>query len=145
MVKTRVKLKNINDSNELIIKTWLPIGTLYYNENDITSDIDKYFYGTWERVKGFFPFAVDESDPDFSKSNKTGGEKTHTLTVDEMPEHNHPIKFDQASTGGTDWLKSGGGSGGPYSSNGYVENRGKSQPHNNMPPYRTFYAWIRVS
>ena len=141
MVKTRVKLKNINDSNELIIKTWLPIGTLYYNENDITSDIDKYFYGTWERVKGFFPFAVDESDPDFSKSNKTGGEKTHTLSTQELPGMTIVRKSGARGYGNNNMDNIDGWGNFQNSSTGEKTDIG----HNNMPPYRTFYAWIRVS
>ena len=145
MAKKVINLKDTNE-NELITKVWLPVGTLYYNKNDITEDIKKHFCGTWERVKGFFPLAVDESDEDF-KANKTGGEKTHRLTVSEMPKHTHSIstvirgenpgggstrvQTDTYQWGGTGTLTLG--------------TEGGDQPHNNMPPYRTFYAWIRVS
>ena len=43
------------------------------------------FGGTWVRIKDKFLWAIGDSDT----LNSTGGEKTHTLTTDEMPSHNH--------------------------------------------------------
>ncbi|MCW1043450.1 phage baseplate protein, partial [Streptococcus anginosus] len=46
--------------------------------------------GVWERFgNGRVLVCVDEADADFNTANKTGGEKTHTLTIDEMPSHSH--------------------------------------------------------
>lgn len=38
---------------------------------------------------GKVPVGVDDSDTDFATVEKTGGEKTHTLTVDELAKHEH--------------------------------------------------------
>ena len=43
------------------------------------------FGGTWVRIKDKFLWAIGDSDT----LNSTGGEKTHTLTTDEMPSHGH--------------------------------------------------------
>ena len=43
------------------------------------------FGGTWVRIKDKFLWAIGDSDT----LNSTGGEKTHTLTTDEMPSHTH--------------------------------------------------------
>jgi microcystin-dependent protein len=38
---------------------------------------------------GRVPVGYDSGDSDFNANGKTGGAKTHTLTVSEMPSHNH--------------------------------------------------------
>jgi microcystin-dependent protein len=40
-------------------------------------------------LKGKVVFCKNASDADFDTLGETGGEKTHTLTVAEMPSHNH--------------------------------------------------------
>ena len=81
-------------------------------------------------------------------SGKTGGEKTHVLTVDEMPNHRHTVpKFATMQGGGTwDVDKIGGAQ---YNDagvgNGYTEYAGNSKAHNNMPPYIAIYLWRRTA
>ena len=43
------------------------------------------FGGTWTQIKDRFVLAAGDS----YSVNNTGGEKTHTLTKEEMPSHNH--------------------------------------------------------
>lgn len=40
-------------------------------------------------LKGKVPVGYDSSDNDFDTIGETGGEKTHTLTTDEIPSHKH--------------------------------------------------------
>jgi microcystin-dependent protein len=44
---------------------------------------------TWG--SGRVPVGVDTSQTEFNTVEKTGGAKTHTLTVNEMPSHKHSV------------------------------------------------------
>lgn len=66
-----------------------PVGSIYITANATNPSV--LFGGTWEQLKGKFLVGVDSSDTDFETSGKTGGEKTHTLTVDEIPSHTHDM------------------------------------------------------
>lgn len=83
----------------------------------------------------------DFGDPDFDELGDTGGEKTHTLTVDEMPSHNHTQLVNDGATGGILKVRGIGGSTGTISANNTQESGG-DQPHNNMPPYLTVHCLI---
>lgn len=82
------KSVNITPQSIGIFDAIYPVGSIYTSIN--STDPSTLFGGTWERFgKGKVLVGVDEDDSDFSEANKTGGEKTHTLTVDEMPSHTH--------------------------------------------------------
>lgn len=94
--------------------------------------------------EGLVTVGKKASDTDFNEIGKTGGKKTHTLTVDEMPSHNHNVKYNTesgiaaASVLGTDRTASdteGSSSGGDW----YVwtTGAGGGQAHNNLQPYTT--------
>ena len=117
-------------------KLLYPIGSIYMNIQDTNPSV--FFGGTWERIaKGKTLVGVDESDSDFNISSKTGGEKTHKLTVKEIPSHNHTTtptlyKIDSNYTGGNNGFIGYAN----YSGAGEVENNniGGDQPHNNLQP-----------
>lgn len=89
---TKSEVDNLIDSVDVpmdsILNTVYPVGSIYTSVN--STDPSTLFGGTWERFgKGKVLVGVDEDDSDFSEANKTGGEKTHTLTTNEMPSHTH--------------------------------------------------------
>ena len=125
------------------VKLLYPIGSIYMSIQDTNPSV--FFGGTWERIaKGKTLVGVDENDTDFNASSLTGGEKTHTLTVDEMPKHSHKDNGvgepEPIAGGGSGWTKFVGRST-PY----YVDNTGGDQPHNNMQPYYTCYIFVRTA
>ena len=100
----------------------------------------------WEMVsEGKIPIGLDDSDTDFNTIGKTGGEKEHTLTIDEMPEHNHDITIHN-NTGGGQMVAQSNGNGGSVTGQWWViGNKGGNHSHNNMPPYIVMAFWKRIA
>lgn len=140
------------ESNQLFFQTLgsnyildnvYPVGSIYMSVN--STNPANLFGGTWEQIQGRFLFGMNSSYP----AGSTGGEITHALTINEMPEHNHTIYYPNA--------------GGPYghANIGYPKDSGtnmtwcaemcKTAPtgggaaHNNMPPYLSVYIWKRTA
>lgn len=82
-------------------------------------------------IKGRSLVGVDPDDTDFNVVGKTGGEKTHTLTYDEMPSHSHGVTVGYTGSGGAHFYFTNN------SGDGYLEtqNAGNGQAHNNLQPY----------
>ena len=91
-------------------------------------------------LRGRFPLGWNPDDADFSELLKNAGEKTHQLTIAEMPTHSHQ----QGSESLYNHFGGGSSVGGrtyPMGDNGSFQrqntsNAGGNKPHNNMPPYR---------
>lgn len=126
------------------------VGDIIFSTSD--ENPSTIYGGTWVAWgKGQVPVGVDASDSDFNTVEKTGGEKEHTLTVDEMPSHSHI----QTWNGN---IMVGGGSGGESTNGSYLNeggngiypatltnNVGNSHSHNNLQPYITCYMWKRTA
>jgi microcystin-dependent protein len=94
-------------------------------------------------AKGRVAVGKDASQTEFDVLGETGGEKTHTLTVDEMPSHNHPINRTVYAASG-----SGAASADAYAAPPtYTINTGAvggGGAHNNLPPYITLNYIIKA-
>ena len=80
------------------------------------------------------------------KAGSTGGEATHTLTKNEMPNHRHSIWF--PNYGGEQSAEIGypeaGSKNTYYAEASKTADAGGGAAHNNMPPYLAVYVWERV-
>lgn len=99
--------------------------------------------GEWERWgQGKFLVGVDDEDEEFNEPEKTGGEKAHTLTVEEMPAHTHPYVIEgqgiTTASGNKDQELA------PGEEDRETGATGGGQPHNNLPPFITCYFWKRI-
>jgi hypothetical protein len=119
-----------------IIDYLLPVGMIIqlYSHADPN---EMYPGTTWVRVYGAFPWFTDAN----GAIGTTGGERNVTLTVDQIPSHNHGGTYTNAGTVRTHaWIASGG------SAMGYdTVNSGGGAAHNNMPPYIQISAWRRTA
>ena len=106
------------------------------------------------------------SSGDTYSIGSTGGEASHTLTIDEMPTHSHRIQECKGPENGyipaghdansvqvrtdIDGIENQGGvftdrNSGYYFESSFIENTGGSNAHNNMPPYLAINVWKRVA
>jgi microcystin-dependent protein len=121
-----------------------PIGSIYMTISNISPEVS--LGGKWERIKGKCIIGVDEDDSDFVKSGLTGGEKTHQLTLEEMPSHTHKYNAFNKNISTTDVVSGSGivSRENPYTDNTYGANGG-DKAHNNLQPYYTAYIYRRVA
>lgn len=102
-----------------------------------------YGYGTWER------YGVDRvtigAGGEYA-AGSTGGEKEHTLTIAEMPNHNHSVmSTDGQTTSQTFYPVQMVTKTGEFADKNAILQTGGSQPHNNMQPYIGAYKYRRIA
>lgn len=131
-----------------------PVGSIYVSTNS-TSPAE-LFGGTWTQIKDRFLLGASDS----YVNGTTGGEAAHTLTISEMPNHDHTVRttrtesypayWHSTHTGSTDSSKgwaylSTAGSANSGVGSLYVEKVGGGAAHNNMPPYLAVFIWQRTA
>lgn len=121
-------------------------------------------------LQGRTPVGLDGTQTEFSSLGNAGGSKTHTLSVAELPSHNHTGTADSNGAHTHRWQypfsSSEGGDGrvsilgddqpltpvwdipttssGEHSHNLSINNTGSGQPHNNLQPYLTINFIIKA-
>ena len=104
--------------------------------------------GTWVAWgAGRVPVGINSLDSDFDGVEKTGGEKKHVLTINEIPSHYHSARVmadndPSPSYGENNYFKAGADS---QEGGTSTESTGGGLSHNNLQPYITCYMWKRIS
>ena len=140
--------EDITDLREIVLETIYPIGSIYMSLQP-NNPSSLYGFGEWEQITDVFLLASSST----YTAGSTGGESEHTLTVSEMPSHNHRLKTDidndaynvtwpawfEYSDG---WAQEAGETEAPAT---HTTSTGGGQAHNNMPPYLAVYMFKRIS
>ena len=127
-----------------VLKKAYPIGSVYINASNATNPASLLGFGTWSAFgAGKVMVGLDAGDTSFDTAGETGGEKTHTLTVAEMPSHNHSLPTYYFTGEGAYNVS---GSNGTGTAGGAVTGyTGGGDAHNNLQPYIVVYFWKRTA
>jgi microcystin-dependent protein len=135
----------INNTINTLKETTFPIGKIetFFDNNDHSH----YLGFTWERVaSGRTLVGINTADSSFNAIGKTGGAKTHTLTINEMPSHNHKMPIDSFvnSDSQQNTITGGHVSNETEGTNYNTTSTGGGQPHSIMGPYIVVAFWKRI-
>ena len=143
-IATAERMNHIEDGIADLYNAIFPIGQIVIKGDN--EDYSNWLGFTWERTAvGKVLVGIDSTDTDFNTIGKTGGEKTHTLTLQEMPKHTHDLaKYWATEEGGNATMGSNATGKSATKSNG-IGNTGNSEPHNNLQPYQVVAYWKRIA
>ena len=138
----------MNTRSNISFPPWFyPIGTIYETTStdlDTTTKMNAHFGGTWEAYGSGRVLVAKSADTEFDTIGETGGTKTHTLSIAEMPEHVHGLgSYGDPNTGGTYYHKTTRVSN--QFGSGTTLSAGSGNAHNNLQPYIVVYRYRRVS
>jgi len=138
----------ITNSSIISLSDVYPVGSIYINASDGTNPGTLLGFGTWVAFgAGRVPVGIDATQTEFDTAEETGGAKTHTLTISEMPSHTHNLgsKDSTAGDGGAfneEFIEDPADtSNGP---NVTSSSTGGGSAHNNLQPYIVVYMWKRT-
>ena len=130
---------------DYILNLVYPIGSIYITVNSTSPAV--LFGGSWTQLTDTFLYASTTADTSATTAPSGQGEATHTLTVNEMPAHDHDseLRYHHYGAGGSAHNRSTWEEGADNSTNNFMTgSRGGGAAHNNMPPYMKVYMWKRT-
>lgn len=129
-----------------VVNALYPVGALYLSTL-ATNPGTLLGVGTWAAFgAGRALVGLDTGDPDFDTVEETGGSKTHTLTVTEIPSHSHGLQRFPTTTGGSSGFTADTSmSGTPAAVTLVTQASGGGGAHANIQPYIVVYFWKRTA
>lgn len=155
-LKINQEISDIKEQLNGLLDLFYPVGS-YYETSKSNFNPNTEWGGTWRRdTNGYV--TVGCQDPDESgityedndrlliNAGATKGEVNHTLTVDEMPSHNHRLQMRSAGSGDQE-VEDWGAPSVIQTNMGYVYAlaTGGGQAHNNVQPSIGVYRWHRTA
>ena len=132
-----------------------PVGAIYLSV--VNTNPGTLFGGTWEQIEDKFLLSAGTT----YQAGTIGGEASHTLVENELPNITGQVTFHGDGTEGavvsnvsghfstttnkSKYRNGGTMSTGATSKSGLRYSFGSNGAHNNMPPYLTVYMWKRIS
>lgn len=125
-------------------KALYPVGSLYFNATREANPGTLLGFGTWERIaQGKTLIGVDTEDTDFNTAKKTGGSKTQTLSIAQLPQN---LYLDASTNDGSSnkWVREEQGSNW-CNKIAWHRNNASQESVSIMQPYITVYIWERTA
>jgi microcystin-dependent protein len=92
-------------------------------------------------LQGRVPVELDSSQTEFDTLGETGGAKTHTLTVEQIPAHSHDYSVGTGGTSGSTQVDTQT----RFNTSSYTtQNAGGGEAHNNLQPYIVLRYIIKI-
>lgn len=124
------------------LKSAYPVGSVYTSVVN-TNPSTLFGFGTWSAfASGRTLVGVDTGQTEFDTVEETGGAKTHTLTIAEMPAHDHTANLGNIGSGADSLTQAGKNNN--YTTGG-IGSTGGGGSHNNLQPYITVFFWKRTA
>lgn len=140
-----------NYINNMILNAVYPVGSIYMSINSTSPAT--LFGGRWEAISQGRTLVGVGTGTDINGDTMTwtaeaeGGEYFHTLTIDEMPSHNHSVNTIFPFTIGSNRTAVANSTSNNVTGTAgdVVLNTGGGQPHNNLQPFFAVYMWKRTA
>ena len=135
-----------------------PVGSIYISTN--TANPASYLGGTWQQVAhDCYLIGYNAGNTWFDKPGQNKGSKNgpgnwntdnHTLTINEIPSHNHEIDIGSFANGAEDWNSIKNGHIAPQNNQGTrfttrTRGGGKGHNHFHVLPYYIVVVWKRTA
>ncbi len=143
-------LKKLTFAN---LKAWItlfvyPVGAIYTSV--VSTSPATLFGGTWSAfAAGRVLVGIDAGQTEFDLVEETGGAKTVTLAISEIPSHTHTydtkLGTSSMSHDSGNYPANGAIGGTTAPSNAVTNANGSGGAHNNLQPYIVVYMWKRTA